>query len=84
MDTPLIFSHLGRPAAASGWRIEAHVRAIAGTLILVGTALSLMNRAWLWLDVFVGANLLQSGLTGWCLMSNLLSLGRSIKPEPNA
>ena len=78
-----VFSHLGRQAEASGWKTEARVRAIAGSLILIGTALSLTNHAWLWLDVFVGANLLQSGLTGWCLMSNLLTLGQS-KPAPNA
>jgi hypothetical protein len=28
---------------------------------------------WLWLTVFVGANLLQSGLTNWCLMSSILA-----------
>jgi hypothetical protein len=84
MTNPSILSHLGRQAEASGWKTEARVRAIAGILILVGTALSLTSRAWLWLDVFVGANLLQSGFTGWCLMSNLLSLGHSAKPAPNA
>ena len=27
---------------------------------------------WLWFTVFVGANLFQSGLTGWCLMDKIL------------
>lgn len=63
-----------RPATAAGWRIEAAVRAIAGALVLASLLLSLIDRRWLWLTAFVGANLLQSGLSGWCLMSNLLSL----------
>jgi hypothetical protein len=82
MSQHTIYSELGRPAAERGWRIEARVRTIAGTLVLIGTALSLLDIRWLWLDAFVGANLLQSGLTGWCLMSNLLSLlgvGREAK-----
>jgi hypothetical protein len=28
---------------------------------------------WLWLTAFVGANLLQSGLTNWCLLSSILA-----------
>jgi hypothetical protein len=27
---------------------------------------------WLWFTAFVGANLLQSGLTRWCLMERIL------------
>lgn len=54
--------------------MESTVRLIAGALVLAGLGLSLLDRRWLWLDVFVGANLLQSGLSGWCLMSNLLAL----------
>lgn len=69
-----IVAELGRPAATRGWRVESNVRAIAGLLILMSTALSLVDRRWLLLTAFVGVNLLQSGLTGWCLMSNLLSL----------
>jgi hypothetical protein len=63
-----------RPATQAGWRIEAAVRAIAGALVLASLLLSLVDNRWLWLTAFVGANLLQSGITGWCLMSNLLSL----------
>jgi hypothetical protein len=29
---------------------------------------------WLWLTVFVGANLLQSGFTKWCLMEDILKM----------
>lgn len=28
---------------------------------------------WLWFTLFVGVNLFQSGLTGWCLMDQILT-----------
>lgn len=69
-----VLAELGRPAAERGWSVEARVRAVAGALVLASAGLALLDLRWLWLTAFVGANLLQSGLTGWCLMSNLLSL----------
>jgi hypothetical protein len=42
-------------------------------LVLVGLGLSLLDLRWLWLVAFVGVNLLQSGLSGWCLLSNMIS-----------
>lgn len=75
MNTRFQFSELGRPAHARGWRIESYVRAIAGTLILLSVALAVsVSQWWLLLTVFVGVNLIQSMLTGWCLMSNLIAL----------
>ena len=62
-----------RPARESGWAVESAVRFIAGSIVLVGLGLSLLDSRWLWLVAFVGVNLLQSGLTGWCLMSNLIA-----------
>jgi hypothetical protein len=62
------------PARERGWKVEAAVRGIAGTLILASLGLSLLDRNWLWLTAFVGVNLLQSSLTGWCLMSNFLAV----------
>lgn len=57
-----------------GWKIEARVRAIAGTMILVGVLLAvLFNPWWLLLPAFVGANLLQSAFSNWCMMSNILA-----------
>jgi hypothetical protein len=64
---------LFRPAREAGWRVESAVRSIAGTIVLVGLGLSLLDARWLWLVAFVGVNLLQSGITGWCLMSNVLA-----------
>ena len=57
-----------------GWKIEAVVRGIAGTLVLTSLLLSTIDLRWLWLAAFVGANLLQSSFTGYCLMSNFLAM----------
>lgn len=70
-----LLSELGARANQRGWAIEAQVRAIAGLLVLAGVSLgAFVDLHWLWLTAFVGANLLQSSVTGWCLMSNILAL----------
>ena len=57
------------------WQI---VRVVAGTFILVSLALGVpgspayVSTWWLAFTAFVGANLLQSGLTRWCLMESIL------------
>lgn len=49
------------------------VRGIAGSFILISLLLSIyVNQNWLWFTAFVGANLLQSSLTKWCLMETIL------------
>ena len=49
------------------------VRGIAGTFILISLLLAIyINQNWLWFTAFVGANLLQSSLTKWCLMDTIL------------
>ncbi len=53
--------------------VDRIVHSVAGTLILASLALAhWVHPNWLWLTVFVGANLLQSGLTNWCLLSSIL------------
>ena len=53
--------------------INRIIRAIAGFLILISLVLALyVNQNWLWLTAFVGANLLQSSITKWCLMEDIL------------
>ena len=53
--------------------LERYIRLIAGTFILISLALAhWVNPNWLWFTAFVGANLLQSSLTGWCLMEDIL------------
>ncbi|MDB9774884.1 DUF2892 domain-containing protein [Vicingaceae bacterium] len=49
------------------------VRAIAGTFILISLLLAIyVDISWLWFTAFVGANLLQSSITKWCLMDIIL------------
>ncbi|OYY55003.1 MAG: sulfurtransferase [Polynucleobacter sp. 24-46-87] len=54
------------------------VRVIAGTFILLSLALGapaspwFVNEWFLAFTAFVGANILQSGLTRWCLMESIL------------
>jgi hypothetical protein len=53
--------------------IERTIRAIAGTFILVSVALGwFVSPYWFLFTVFVGANLLQSSFTKWCLMEDIL------------
>ena len=48
-------------------KVESVIRILAGTLVLTSLALShWVHPNWIWLAVFVGANLFQSGFTGFC------------------
>jgi hypothetical protein len=50
------------------------VRAVAGIFILISLILAIyVNQNWLWFTAFVGANLLQSSITKWCLMEDILT-----------
>ena len=54
--------------------IDRIVHSVAGTMVLASVVLTKYhNPNWVWLTVVVGANLLQSGFTNWCLMSTLLA-----------
>jgi hypothetical protein len=54
-------------------RLEHRIRAVAGTVVLASLALAhWIDLRWLWLTAFVGANLLQSAFTRWCLMEDIL------------
>jgi hypothetical protein len=57
--------------------VQAWLRLIAGTFVVASVALSHLVSPWFLLfTVFVGLNLAQSALTGWCpMMSILRSLG---------
>ena len=53
---------------------ERIVRAVAGTLVLVSVTLAvLVNINWLFLAGFVGINLLQSSISKWCLLNDILT-----------
>jgi hypothetical protein len=49
------------------------IRAIAGSFILISLLLAVyVHQNWLWFTAFVGANLLQSSITKWCLLEDIL------------
>ncbi len=53
--------------------INRLIRAIAGTFIILSVLLGMyVNENWFWFAIFVGANLLQSSITKWCLMEDIL------------
>jgi hypothetical protein len=52
---------------------EHYIRAIAGSFILLSLFLGyLYSPYWHLFTAFVGANLLQSAFTKWCLMEDIL------------
>lgn len=53
--------------------IERIIRFFAGTLVLLSIVLARAVNPWFYLlTAFVGVNLLQSGLTNWCLLVSIL------------
>ncbi|MBF0282725.1 MAG: DUF2892 domain-containing protein [Zetaproteobacteria bacterium] len=60
--------------------IPRAIRIIAGAFILLSlflatqyNGINFSEPSWLWFTAFVGANLLQSGFTQWCLMEVILA-----------
>ena len=55
--------------------IDRLVLAFAGSVILLSVALAhFVSPNWLWLTVFVAANLLQSAFTGFCPLAKILRM----------
>ena len=53
--------------------VERIVRIIAGSFIIISLVLAHFHSLnWLWFTGFVGLNLLQSGLTQFCPLFNIL------------
>lgn len=53
--------------------VERYIRMIAGTFVLASLMLGYLHSPnWLWFTAFIGVNLLQSGITKWCLMEDIL------------
>ena len=47
--------------------LDRAVMMLAGTMVLLSVALAhWVHPGWIWLTVFVGANLLQASITGFC------------------
>jgi len=53
--------------------MERMLRGIAGAFLLISLLLAhYVHPNWLWFSAFIGANLLQSAFTNWCLMMEIL------------
>lgn len=60
--------------------LNRYIRAIAGIFIIISALLSIyVHENWIWFTVFVGVNLLQSAITKWCLMEDILQKVFKIK-----
>jgi hypothetical protein len=48
-------------------KTERAIRILAGTMVLISLALTRwVHPNWVWFTVFIGLNLFQSGVTGFC------------------
>jgi Inner membrane protein YgaP-like, transmembrane domain len=67
-------------------KLESAVRIMAGVMVLLSLSLAhWVDERWLWLTVFVGVNLIQSALTGFCpaeMIMKKLGVGQSCKVSP--
>ncbi|KPF86348.1 sulfurtransferase [alpha proteobacterium AAP38] len=53
--------------------VDKAVLSFAGAMVLISLSLAtLVDPAWLWLTAFVGANMLQAGITGFCPAAMIL------------
>ena len=61
-------------ALHTNWSLERQVRFWAGSLILIGVALTLfVSKTWILMPAFVGAGLTFAGATDICMMGKLLA-----------
>ena len=62
--------------------VERGLRLVAGLFVLASVILGVYVSPWFFaFTAFVGANLLQSGFTGWCLMEAIM---RRLGANPGA
>lgn len=62
--------------------LEHAVEAFAGFMVLLSVVLTyFVHPAWMWLTVFVGANLFQQSFTGFCPAAIVLKKVFSLKTE---
>jgi len=60
--------------------IDRLVMMFAGIFVLVSLVLSRLHSVhWLWFTAFVGANLIQAAVTGFCPLAKILKVA-GIKP----
>ena len=65
-------------------KLESKIEIAAGTLLLASLGLAQwVDQRWLLLAVFVGLNLIQSPISGFCAMESLLKLLGNRDPDPD-
>ena len=66
--------------------MDHKIRLIAGTFILASVALAYwVSPWWLLFTAFIGVNLIQSSVTKWCLMEDILrATGIHKEPRPQS
>jgi hypothetical protein len=53
--------------------LNKYFRAIVGIFIILSVILTVyVHQNWMWFTVFIGANMLQSAFTKWCLLEIIL------------
>ena len=61
--------------------LERTVEAFAGIMVLLSVALTyFVHPNWVWLTVFVGANLFQQAFTGFCPAATIMRKLFGLKP----
>ena len=61
--------------------LERAVEAFAGFMVLLSVALTyFVHPNWMWLTVFVGANLFQQAFTGFCPAGIIMRKAFGLKP----
>ena len=62
--------------------LEHAVEAFAGFMVLISVALTyFVHPAWMWLTVFVGANLFQQAFSGFCPAATIMHKVFGFKSE---
>ena len=62
---------------------DALIRRIAGIFVMASVALGVwVNPAWFYFSAFVGFNLFQSSLTGFCPLERILGRARLFGCQP--
>jgi hypothetical protein len=63
-------------------RVENWIRRFAGSFVLISLVLSRVHsEAWLYFTAFVGLNLIQSSITGFCPLEMILKKVLPVSPD---
>ncbi|MGC4083181.1 MAG: DUF2892 domain-containing protein [Vicinamibacterales bacterium] len=55
--------------------VDNYIHVIGGSAVVLSVLLGMyVDQRFLWFTIFVGLNLAQSGITGWCPMMSILRM----------